>query len=71
MAGRIRKSVEGAGPQTPRVTVSIGLNWLPEPRDLRSFMAAADAALYAAKNSGRNAVAAAPVKAVPPLRRTG
>jgi len=56
VAARIRKSVEASKHMGAAVTVSIGLNWLPAPQDFRSFMAAADTALYAAKNSGRNRV---------------
>ena len=56
VAARIRQAVENSRHGPAPVTVSIGLNWLPNPRSLPAIMAAADTALYAAKNSGRNRV---------------
>jgi diguanylate cyclase (GGDEF)-like protein len=54
------------------ITLSIGIATARETdRDVQDVIERADLALYAAKNSGRNAVAAAPVKAVVPQRRAG
>jgi diguanylate cyclase (GGDEF)-like protein len=54
------------------ITLSIGIATARETdRDVQDVIERADLALYAAKNSGRNAVAAAPVKALVPQRRAG
>lgn len=54
------------------VTLSVGIATARETdRDVQDVIERADLALYAAKNSGRNAVAAAPVKVVASRRRAG
>jgi diguanylate cyclase (GGDEF)-like protein len=68
-AERLRKFVEGMQipiderPDAPlvKVTISIGVTAMAkdEPRDLTDLLAAADSALYQAKQAGRNRVAAA------------
>jgi diguanylate cyclase (GGDEF)-like protein len=70
LAERIRKAVSEAdldvGPEkTTRVTVSLGVGvWPDDGREPESLLAAADRALYAAKQGGRDRVVAA--SAVPP-----
>ena len=64
-AERLRLAVEsaaiGADGESERLTVSIGSAACPsDASDAASLVAAADAALYAAKGAGRNAVRAAP-----------
>jgi diguanylate cyclase (GGDEF)-like protein len=57
-AEKIRTKVEQAGfGEVGRVTVSIGVSLAtPEDSDAHALIARADAALYEAKNGGRNAV---------------
>jgi diguanylate cyclase (GGDEF)-like protein len=63
-AEKLRAAVEAAGIGHPasdlgRVTISVGVAVYPDDgRDLASIVDAADAALYAAKRAGRNAVLA-------------
>lgn len=65
VAERIRVTMEGSAnafhlegqPDTPAYTVSIGLAMLRESDSFQELMRRADAALYAAKASGRNRVA--------------
>jgi diguanylate cyclase (GGDEF)-like protein len=58
VAERLRKAIAGepaAGPACDvRVTASIGVAALGRPHDLKTLMANADEALYAAKRGGRN-----------------
>ncbi len=68
VAERIRAAVENAGikhaPDAayPVVTISIGVCELATGGDtVAGMLGGADAALYVAKNSGRNRVAVAPV----------
>jgi diguanylate cyclase (GGDEF)-like protein len=58
VAERLRRAVESARFEDgARITVSAGVASFPEDaRDLESLVDAADAALFAAKRSGRNAV---------------
>ena len=59
-AERLRAAVQSAV-IGDGLTVSVGVAALPEStRDESSLVAAADAALYAAKEAGRNTVRAAP-----------
>jgi diguanylate cyclase (GGDEF)-like protein len=66
VAERMRKTVEdseipsAAGPSGAKVTISLGVAHIaPKPGDsLEKFIAAVDAFLYEAKNSGRNRVTA-------------
>jgi len=60
----------GAGPEDMRVTVSIGLAGLAPDGHIEDAIEAADAALYRAKDEGRNRVCAAPARDVP-RRRLG
>jgi diguanylate cyclase (GGDEF)-like protein len=74
-AERIRRAVAAervaVNEESIGVTLSIGVATARQTdRDVQDVIERADLALYAAKNSGRNAVAAAPMKAVVPLRRT-
>jgi diguanylate cyclase (GGDEF)-like protein len=70
LAERIRRAVgeaevEVAPGQTARVTVSLGVGvWPDDGREPESLLAAADRALYAAKQGGRDRVVAA--SSVPP-----
>jgi len=67
-AERLRACVEkhDFGPDFPRVTVSIGIAAFPEDGTERdTLVSAADAALYAAKKSGRNRVVAYSAKVIP------
>jgi diguanylate cyclase (GGDEF)-like protein len=64
-AERVRETIAGAGfapgGEAQRITVSIGISTLSPTRDSRPLlMAAADAALYRAKDSGRNRVCIEP-----------
>jgi two-component system cell cycle response regulator len=64
IAERIRRGVGGApiavGPdRLSRVTVSVGIAGMPAAASTDELVLAADRALYAAKNAGRNRVAAA------------
>jgi diguanylate cyclase (GGDEF)-like protein len=53
--------VDGAGPL--RVTASVGAASMPaSAADVQNLVAAADAALYEAKRSGKNRVVAAPTR---------
>ncbi len=75
-AERIRRAVAGSlvpfNNDSIGVTLSVGVAAArPNDRDVQDVIERADLALYAAKNSGRNAVAAAPVRTVVPLRRAG
>ena len=75
-ADRIRRAVAAesvaVNEESISVTLSVGVATARQTdRDVQDVIERADLALYAAKNSGRNAVAAAPMKAVVPLRRTG
>jgi diguanylate cyclase (GGDEF)-like protein len=60
VAERLRRAVEAARfDDGARITVSVGTASFPEDaRDLESLVDAADAALFAAKSAGRNAVRA-------------
>ena len=74
-AERIRSAVaaESVAVNEARIsiTLSIGVATARQTdRDVQDVIERADLALYTAKNSGRNAVAAAPMKAVVPLRWT-
>jgi len=57
-AVRDQDIVDNDGQALPGVTISIGLATLQEGRDAQALLAAADAALYRAKESGRDQVAA-------------
>jgi diguanylate cyclase (GGDEF)-like protein len=75
-ADRIRRAVAAesvaVNEESISVTLSVGVATARQTdRDVQDVIERADLALYAAKNSGRNAVAAAPMKTVVPLRRTG
>lgn len=61
VAERLRKAVEAAGGQDglPAITASFGVAAWSEGLDGNQLLAAADAALYRAKQAGRNRVAAA------------
>jgi diguanylate cyclase (GGDEF)-like protein/PAS domain S-box-containing protein len=70
VAERIRSAVEQARIAVPdggalHVTVSIGLSGMDPDGPIDAALARADAALYQAKNSGRNRVATAPVSPPP------
>ncbi len=55
LAERIRSHMENEGLSKPFPTVSIGLSIFPEDgTSIRELFTAADSALYAAKNAGRN-----------------
>ncbi len=58
MAERLRRSVEEMEVEGLKVTISIGVAESPSIQvpDAEEFIAAADEALYAAKNGGRNQV---------------
>jgi diguanylate cyclase (GGDEF)-like protein len=62
MAERVREAVSALGdpPATPQVTISIGLASMTpdDSNDATDLIAAADACLYSAKQSGRNRVVA-------------
>ncbi|MCX6465324.1 MAG: GGDEF domain-containing protein [Pseudonocardiales bacterium] len=65
VADRIRRRIAALRPEiddgTARVTISAGVATLPrDGADLERLLEVADAALYAAKDSGRNAVRARP-----------
>jgi diguanylate cyclase (GGDEF)-like protein len=67
-AERLRSCVEkhDFGPDFPRLTVSIGIAAFPEDGTERdTLVSAADAALYAAKKSGRNRVVAYSPEVIP------
>jgi diguanylate cyclase (GGDEF)-like protein len=67
-AERLRACVEkhDFDPEIPRVTVSIGIAAFPEDGTERdTLVSAADAALYAAKKSGRNRVVAYSAEVIP------
>jgi diguanylate cyclase (GGDEF)-like protein len=73
---RIRERIEqemvplGGGNGTLRVTASVGVASLPDSAaDVQGLIAAADAALYAAKRAGKNRVEVAPERAKPTARR--
>jgi diguanylate cyclase (GGDEF)-like protein len=71
-ADGLRKAVENTSASwaTP-VTISVGVAALPDHADSpQALMAAADAALYAAKDAGRNTVRLAPARATPTLGST-
>ncbi len=76
VAERIRESVEGANFTIEgvrrQVTVSVGAHWAPSPLAFDEMFRPADAALYRAKDGGRNRVEFARIiGAVPdPLRQT-
>ncbi len=74
MAERLRQAVQAAGlphPASPAqvVTVSVGVACLVPPRDATPdlLIGAADQALYAAKNAGRNQMRAAPGTVLPEM----
>jgi diguanylate cyclase (GGDEF)-like protein len=58
LAERLRKSVEGGieGSDLPDVTISVGLAQWTKRDSGEDLLAHADAALYDAKNNGRNQV---------------
>jgi diguanylate cyclase len=61
MADRIRQAIAGAGLTTPlgqsiTLSASLGVHWAERPGDLTEALQAADMALYAAKDAGRNQV---------------
>ena len=59
VAERLREAMEMAGAEhsdLPRVTVSVGIASREDQREAGALLAAADAALYAAKGAGRNRV---------------
>lgn len=73
VAEGLRKAVEGLhlehrfSPGPPIVTVSLGVTTLAGETDIspEDLIAAADAALYAAKEAGRNRIAAASISSAP------
>ncbi len=72
-AERLRSAMEsvaiGADGESERLTVSIGSAACPsDANDAVSLVTAADAALYAAKEAGRNTVRAAPAVDLAPVR---
>ncbi len=58
LAERLRRAVEGGreGSRLPRVTISVGIAHMDAGDGAQSLLARADAALYAAKDAGRNRV---------------
>ena len=70
LAERLRAAVEAAGgPDAPVFTASLGVAELPRHASgAADLLAAADRALYAAKNDGRNRVASAEPKIPSPSR---
>jgi len=59
VAERLRRAMETAGEldeSLPAVTISVGIATREKQRDAAELLAAADAALYAAKGEGRNRV---------------
>ncbi|KUL23328.1 hypothetical protein ADL15_46445 [Actinoplanes awajinensis subsp. mycoplanecinus] len=72
VAERVRRGVANAPiavteGQLTQVTVSIGMAWMPGVPTVDELVLAADRALYAAKNAGRNQVASAGTPASVPL----
>ena len=72
-AERVRRRISGspmsAAGQLINVTISVGTSTAAPGQSAESLIAAADAALYAAKQAGRNIVRQAPsVEAGPPMR---
>jgi diguanylate cyclase (GGDEF)-like protein len=63
VAERLRRSVEAAGTgglrPARRLTVSVGVAQLTDGLDTAAFVATADAALYQAKERGKNQVCSA------------
>ena len=57
-AERVRRTVEAFAVDAIRYTISAGVAEAEGEETLESLMARADAALYTAKNEGRNRVAA-------------
>jgi diguanylate cyclase (GGDEF)-like protein len=75
VAERLRRQVEartfaGVGGEKIRVTISCGVATLtPAMEGIDNLIEAADQALYAAKDGGRNRVCTAPARLPPPLPR--